>query len=65
MTSQGEDSLRQRAEIMGQELRLWRTCLTCCYFDETIEVCRFARPPARPPARVIAQGCTFYDYSGF
>lgn len=38
--------------------RLYRSCLTCDRFDEAREVCRLAG--ARPPARVIAIGCTSY-----
>lgn len=39
--------------------RLYRSCLTCIHFDETTELCAIANQ--RPPARVIAQGCSAFE----
>ena len=41
-----------------ERARLHRSCLTCQYFDESLEICRMAGQ--RPPARVIAMGCGKY-----
>lgn len=35
------------------------TCIHCENFDDATEVCKLAG--ARPPARVIAQGCESFD----
>ena len=36
-----------------------QTCITCDNFTEKTEICKLAN--ARPPARVIASGCSSYD----
>ena len=36
-----------------------RTCVTCDNFTEKTEICKLAN--ARPPAAVIASGCSSYD----
>lgn len=38
-----------------------RTCLHCDYFEEGQEVCLRAKPPMRPPARVLAFGCPGFE----
>lgn len=51
-------------ELM-EEADLWNTCLNCTAFDEATEHCGQSKPPARPPARIIAFGCpSFQDGRG-
>lgn len=40
---------------------LMRTCLTCHHWQEQAEVCK--KYNARPPAKVIANGCADYNDS--
>lgn len=42
-----------------------RTCITCCYFNDKTETCEYVKPPARPPAQVIAFGCPEYELLPF
>lgn len=73
MTSQAEGSKSpysasqrlQRSQLVEQiselvdRARIYQTCLTCTNFDEATEICSLAK--VRPPARVIAQGCSAYN----
>ncbi len=38
------------------------SCISCMQFDETAEVCK--KYGGRPPARVIAFGCSGYEDTG-
>lgn len=38
-----------------------RCCVTCTHFNQRDELCMHARPPARPPARVLAYACPAYE----
>ena len=42
-----------------REAQLGKCCITCDYFKETEELCK--RYDVRPPARVIALGCSSYE----
>ena len=44
-----------RKELSAQKIN----CITCWHFDEKNEICKIAS--ARPPARVIALGCSSYS----
>lgn len=53
---------------MGQWLKgqferadLMQSCLSCRHFNEIDETCKKAKPPQRPPAKIIANGCPQYD----
>lgn len=37
------------------------TCMTCMFFNQRAELCEKARPRARPPARVVAYGCSAHE----
>ncbi len=50
--------LQLRITDLLEAARLYRSCLTCLNFTEAAETCALAQ--ARPPARVIAQGCESY-----
>jgi hypothetical protein len=47
------------AELI-EKSRLYRSCLTCEHFDEATELCLLNGANQRPPARVIAMGCSAY-----
>lgn len=53
------DELRRILTEALQEADAFNTCITCKYFDETSEQC--SQFKVRPPARVIAFGCSAYD----
>lgn len=42
-------------ERVATEYFIYRSCLTCEYFNEKAELCKLANQ--RPPARVIVFGC--------
>lgn len=44
-------------ELIERE-KVYRSCLSCHYFEEAAESCKLAS--ARPPARIIVQGCDKY-----
>jgi hypothetical protein len=48
------------AETCKRLQEISRTCVTCFFFNEQVEVCKFKQANARPPARVIAFGCHNY-----
>lgn len=63
MTNRNE-MLKHVADYIGPRItsileEVTRTCVNCCHFDETKELCRMANK--RPPARVIAFGCEKYE----
>lgn len=49
------------SEITQAVRKLIPSCLTCSHFTEATELCEAATPPARPPAKIIANGCPAYD----
>jgi hypothetical protein len=54
------DIIRRLTEVIRVELNSSiRTCITCDNFTEKTEVCELAK--CRPPARVIANGCSSYE----
>jgi hypothetical protein len=42
----------------GRRTDLFATCITCEHWDDAVELCKLANK--RPPAKVIADGCTSY-----
>lgn len=57
---QAVDSLAQGLAHAAAKNR--QCCLHCAFFDERQgEVCTRAKPPARPPARIIAFGCPGFE----
>ena len=42
----------------GRRTDYFQTCITCEHFDNETEHCKLANQ--RPPAKVIADGCTSY-----
>lgn len=44
-----------------RHFQLDRKCTNCDHFNTGDEVCMLPRPPARPPARVIANGCPAWE----
>ena len=59
-----EDVLRATMPLFEEFRRVViaanKCCPNCYFFDEDKEVCN--KVGQRPPARVIATGCEFYDY---
>lgn len=53
-------NLATAIEELIERARLHRSCLTCEYFDEPNELCRLNGVNQRPPARIIALGCSSY-----
>lgn len=47
--------VKHLADVLGKGVVAFRCCLDCIHFDEEKEVC--AKWNARPPARVIVNGC--------
>ena len=43
--------------LIEQNEPVYKSCLNCMNFDEQKEVCNYAKPPQRPPARIIAYAC--------
>lgn len=58
MPNQKAIDLTRRIHELIAEARLHRTCVSCQEFNEATEVCGLYN--ARPPARVIAEGCEQY-----
>lgn len=58
--SQVLDALPDQLMRAVQQSR--RTCLLCIQFNPRTEQCEAARPPLRPPARVIAFGCASFQH---
>ena len=55
-----EELAKHLAEAVRADLATcFQTCITCDNFTEKTEICKLAN--ARPPARVIASGCSSYD----
>lgn len=52
--------LNASLEHNGYALKgIWKSCIACDHFNEGLEQCQLAK--ARPPARVIAFGCTAFS----
>lgn len=55
------------AARLHEKMKEWidiaeRSCINCCFFKENEgELCTRAIPPARPPARIIVDGCSEFD----
>lgn len=63
ITNRDKDVAKIAAQLAGQLAPViedaTRSCLTCCHFSESDEICLLAKQ--RPPARVIAYGCEQYE----
>lgn len=58
LSDQEATALEASVADLIEQVRLFRSCLTCQRFTEATELCGLAS--VRPPARVIAQGCSSY-----
>lgn len=56
---QERNRLEQNLKQLIEEARLYRSCITCDHFVEITEQCGMFK--SRPPARVIAMGCDYYQ----
>lgn len=62
MNTERDELLERFAERTKMLLEAYcKTCVQCLHFDTSKELCTLAKPPARPPAKVIAFGCDAYD----
>ena len=55
MTMPADQETMRIVRAFADLVRRRPTCITCIHFDEPTEVCGLYQ--ARPPARVIAEGC--------
>lgn len=58
-----ETALRESVKRSLDEIEpieIFRSCLSCDHFVESQEACKIS-DMQRPPARIIAFGCTKYD----
>jgi hypothetical protein len=60
-----ESVLHRVVQLAAQKAGWNRTCLSCCHFDESQELCTFYKPAMRPPARVIVEACPAWAETPF
>jgi hypothetical protein len=57
-----KEYVARRLEFQREALRahVWQSCMNCEHFKKQEELCTVYK--ARPPAHVIAVGCTEYEW---